>query len=173
MTLAWVAVTVNAGPQVNPAHELTRRKAMHRHAVRGFVVIPALAALMLLAVGCGSSGNSSTPKTSPSATGSMSAAAAACHKIQATLAQAPATLGSLAQHPSSAKAQVTTFVTKLKTEAAASGNPALTSAVNRFSSSVQKALGSLKSHPGDVASLTSQLTTDSQEIVTACNRAAG
>jgi hypothetical protein len=146
---------------------------MHRHAVRGFVVIPFLATLMILAVGCSNSGHTSTPKTSPSATGSMSAAATACHKIQATLAQAPATLGSLAQHPSSAKAQVTTFITKLKTEAAASGDPALTSAVNRFSSSVQKALESLQSHPGNVASLISQLTTDSQKIVTACNRAAG
>jgi hypothetical protein len=146
---------------------------MHRNAVRGLVVIPALAALMILVVGCSSSGHPPAPKTSPTAASSMSAAAAACHKIQATLAQAPATLGKVALNPSSGQTEVTAFITKLKTEAAASGNPALTSAVDQFTSSVQKALGSLKSHPGSVASLTSQLTKDSQKIVTACSHAVG
>jgi hypothetical protein len=152
---------------------------MHRFAVRGFVVIPALAALMILAAGCSSSGHSSAPKASPttpashSAPSTTSAAAAACHKIQTTLAQAPNTLGNLALHPSSAKSQVTTFLNKLKTEAAAAGSPALTSAVNRFASSVQKALASAQSNPGSITSLISQLTKDSQKIATACKNATG
>ena len=146
---------------------------MHRHAVRGFLVIPALAALMIVAVGCGSSGHPSTPKTSPPATHSMSATAAACQKIQATLAQAPTTLGKLALHPSSARPEVTAFINKLKQEAAAAGNASLTSAVGQFTSSVQKALGSLQSNPGSITSLISQLTKDSQKIVTACTHAAG
>jgi hypothetical protein len=151
---------------------------MHRFAVRGFIVIPALAVLMILAAGCSSSGHTSAPKTSPPATashtpGTTSGVAAACHKIQATLAQAPNTLGSLALHPSSAKSQVTTFVNKLKTEAAASGNPALKSAVNDFASSVQKALASAQSNPGSITSLISSLTKDSQKISTACKNAAG
>jgi hypothetical protein len=145
---------------------------MHRHAVRGLVAIPAAAAFMIVAAGCSSSAHTSAPKTSPTAS-SMSATAAACHKIQATLAQAPATLAKVAMHPSSAQPQVTAFITKLKTEAAAAGNPALTSAVDQFTSSVQKALGSLRSNPGSVSSLTSRLTKDSQKIVTACNHASG
>jgi len=146
---------------------------MHRHAVRGFLVIPVLAALMTLAAGCGSSGHPSTPKTSPSATNSLSATAAACQKIQATLAQAPTTLGTLVLHPSSARPKVTAFVAKLKQEAAAAGNASLTSAVGQFTASVQKALGSLQSNPGSVTSLISQLTKDSQKIVTACTHATG
>jgi hypothetical protein len=152
---------------------------MHSHAVRGFVVISALAALIILAVGCGSSGHTSTAKKSPtatappSATSSVSATAAACHKIEATLAQAPATLGKLAQHPSSARSEVTAFLTKLKTEAAAAGNKALTSVVDQFTGSVQKALRTLQSNPGSVTSIVSQLTKDTQKIVMACTHAAG
>jgi hypothetical protein len=146
---------------------------MHKHAVRGFIVIPALAALVILTVGCASSGHTPPPATSPTATSSTPAAAAACHKIQATLAQAPATLGTLAQHPSSAQTEVTTFLTKLKTDAAAAGNTALTSAVDRFTRSVQKALRSLQSHSGSVTMVISQLTKDSEKIVTACSHAVG
>jgi len=149
---------------------------MHRFAVRGFVVIPALAALMILAVGCSSSGHASAPSTTPpshSAPSTMSAAAAACHKVEKTLGQAPNTLGNLALHPSSAKSQVTAFINKLKTEAAAAGNPALTSAVNQFASSVEKALASAQSNPGSITSLISQLTKDSQKITTACKNATG
>jgi hypothetical protein len=152
---------------------------MHRFAVRGFIVIPALAALMILAAGCGSSGHSSPPKASPTATASHSApsttsgVAAACHKIQTTLGQAPNTLSNLALHPSSAKSQVTEFTNKLKTEAAAAGSPALKSAVNQFASSVQKALASAQSNPGSITSLISQLTKDSQKIATACKNATG
>lgn len=146
---------------------------MHRHAVRGLVVIIPVAAFTIVATGCGSSGHTSAPKTSPTTGSSMSATAAACHKIQATLAQAPATLGKLAMHPSSARPKVTAFTTKLKTEAAAAGNPALTSAVDHFASSVQKALGSAQSNPGSISSLTSTLTKDSQKIVTACHQASG
>jgi hypothetical protein len=147
---------------------------MHRFTVRGFIVIPALAALMILAVGCSSSGNSSPPKSSPTATAThASGAAAACQRIQKTLAQAPSTLGNLALHPSSAKPQVTAFINKLKTEAAAAGSPALTSAVNQFASSVQKALASAQSNPGSITSLISQLTKDSQRIATACKNATG
>ena len=144
---------------------------MHRFAVRGFIVIPALAALMILAAGCSSSGHTSA--TASHSPGTTSGVAAACHKIQATLAQAPNTLGSLALHPSSAKSQVTTFVNKLKTEAAAAGSPALKSAVNDFASSVQKALASAQSNPGSITSLISSLTKDSQKISTACKNAAG
>jgi hypothetical protein len=146
---------------------------MHRHAARGFLVIPALAAVMILAVGCASSGHPSTSNTSPPATHSMSATAAACQKIQATLAQAPGTLGKLALHPSSARPEVTAFISKLKQEAAAAGSASVTSAVGQFTSSVQKALGSLQSNPGSITSLISQLTKDSQKIVTACTHAAG
>ena len=152
---------------------------MHRFAVRGFVVIPALAALMILAAGCSSSGHTSAPKTSPPATASHSApsttsgTAAACHKIQKTLNQAPNTLGNLALHPSSAKSQVTEFITKLKTQAAAADSPALSSAVNQFASAVQKALASAQSNPGSITSLISQLTKDSQKIATACKNATG
>lgn len=145
---------------------------MHRHAVRGLMVISAAAVFTIVAAGCGSSSHNTTPKTSPTATGSMQATAAACHKIQATLAQAPATLGQLAMHPSSARPQVTAFTTKLKTEAAAADNPALASAVGQFARSVQQALASLQSNPGSVASLTSHLTKDSQKITTACSHAA-
>src|SRR5215469_13377646 len=121
-----------------------RRSGMHGFAVRGFIVIPALAALMILAVGCSSSGQTSPPKASPTATSqsppsTTSGVAAACQKIQKTLAQAPTTLGNLALHPSTAKPQVTAFINKLKTEAAAAGSPALTSAVNQFASAVQRA----------------------------------
>lgn len=150
---------------------------MHRFAVRGLIAIPALAALMILAAGCGSSGHASAPKTSPPATASHSApsttsgTATACHKIQKVLAQAPSTLGSLALHPSTAKAQVTTFINKLKTEAAAAGSPALRSAVDDFASSVQKALASAQSNPSSITSLISQLTKDSQKIATACKNA--
>lgn len=150
---------------------------MHGFAVRGFIVIPALAALMILIAGCSSSGNSSAPKTSPPATATHSApsttsgVAAACHKIQATLAQAPSTLGNLALHPSSAKSQVTSFVNKLKLEASAAGSPALNSAVNDFASSVQKALTSAQSNPGSITSLISRLTKDAQKITTACKNA--
>ena len=144
---------------------------MHRFAVRGFIVIPALAALMILAAGCSSSGHTSA--TASHSPGTTSGVAAACHKIQATLAQAPNTLGSLALHPSSAKSQVTTFINKLKTEAAAAGSPALKSAVNDFASSVQKALASAQSNPGSITSLISSLTKDSQKISTACKNAAG
>ena len=104
---------------------------MHRFALRGFIVIPALAALMILAAGCSSSGHTSAPKTSPAATASHSApsttsgVAAACRRIQTTLGKAPSTLSNLALHPSSAKSQVNAFVSKLKSEAAAAGNPAL------------------------------------------------
>jgi len=149
---------------------------MHRFAVRGFVVIPALAALMILAAGCSSSGHTSAPSTTPashSAPSTMSAAAAACHKVEKTLGQAPNTLGNLALHPSSAKSQVTTFINKLKTEAAAADSPALTSAVNQFASSVEKALASAQSNPGSITSLISQLTKDSQKITTACKNATG
>jgi hypothetical protein len=146
---------------------------MHRFAVRGFIVIPALAALMILAAGCSSSGHTSPPATASHTPGTTSGVAAACHKIQATLAQAPNTLGSLALHPSSAKSQVTTFINKLKTEAAAAGSPALKSAVNDFASSVQKALASAQSNPGSITSLISSLTKDSQKISTACKNAAG
>jgi HPt (histidine-containing phosphotransfer) domain-containing protein len=150
---------------------------MHRFAVRGFIVIPALAALMILAAGCGSSGHTSSPKASPTATHSApsttSGVAAACHKIQTTLAKAPGTLGNLALHPSSAKSQVTEFVNKLKTEAANAGSPALSSAVNDFASSVEKALASAQSNPGSITSLISQLTKDSQKIATACKNATG
>ena len=149
---------------------------MHRFAVRGFIVIPALAALMILAAGCSSSGHSgeaSPPATASHSPGTTSGVAAACHKIQATLAQAPNTLSSLALHPSSAKSQVTTFINKLKTEAAAAGSPALKSAVNDFASSVQKALASAQSNPGSITSLISSLTKDSQKISTACKNAAG
>jgi hypothetical protein len=146
---------------------------MHRFAVRGFVAIPALAALMILAAGCGSSGHSSPPKASHSAPSTTSGAAAACQKIQKTLQQAPSTLGNLALHPSSAKSQVTSFVDKLKTEATSAGSPALTSAVNQFASSVEKALASAQSNPGSITSLISSLTKDSQKISTACKNAAG
>jgi hypothetical protein len=142
---------------------------MHRFAVRGFIVIPALAALMILAAGCSSSGHTSA--TASHSPGTTSGVAAACHKIQATLAQAPNTLSSLALHPSSAKSQVTTFINKLKTEAAAAGSPALKSAVNDFASSVQKALASAQSNPGSITSLISSLTKDSQKISTACKNA--
>ena len=145
---------------------------MHRFAVRGFIVIPALAALMILAAGCSSSGHNSPPAASHTP-GTTSGVAAACHKIQATLAQAPNTLSSLALHPSSAKSQVTTFINKLKTEAAAAGSPALKSAVNDFASSVQKALASAQSNPGSITSLISSLTKDSQKISTACKNAGG
>lgn len=146
---------------------------MHRHAVRGFVAIPALAALMILTVGCSSSGHPSTPKTSTPAPSSTSAAAAACHKIEGTLAQAPSTLGKLALNPSSARPEVTAFISKLKADAASAGNTTITSAVDQFASSVQKALGSLQSHSGNVSSLISQLTKDSQKISTACSHATG
>lgn len=148
---------------------------MHRFAVRGLIVIPALAALMMLAAGCSSSGHTSAPKTSPPATASSptSGVAAACHKIQTTLGQAPSTLSKLALHPSSAKSQVTEFINKLKTQAAAAGSPALTSAVNDFANSVQKALASAQSNPGSITSLISQLTKDSQKIATACKNATG
>jgi hypothetical protein len=151
---------------------------MYRFAVRGFIVIPALAALMILAAGCSSSGHTSPPKASPTATHSTPSStsgtvAAACHRIQATLAKAPSTLGSLALHPSSAKSQVTAFIDKLKTEAATAGSPALKSAVNDFASSVQKALASAQSNPGSITSLISQLTKDSQRIATACKNATG
>ena len=146
---------------------------MHRQVLRGFVVISALAAVMILADGCGSSGHPSAAKTSPAVTSSMSATAAACQKIQTTLAQAPATLGKLVLHPSSARPEVTAFITKLKNEAAAAGNASLTAAVDQFTSSVQNALGSLQSNPGSVTSLISQLTKDSQKIVTACTKAVG
>jgi len=148
---------------------------MHGFAVRGLIVIPALAALMILAAGCGSSGHTSSPKASPTATHSApattSGTAAACQKIEKTLEQAPNTLGNLALHPSSAKPQVTAFVDKLKTEAAAANSPALTSAVNQFASSVQKALTEAQSNPGNITSLIGQLTKASQRISTACNNA--
>jgi hypothetical protein len=150
---------------------------MHRFALRGFVVIPALAALMILAAGCSSSGNSSPPKASPTATATHSSpaaasgAAAACQRIQKTLAQAPNTLGNLALHPSTAKPQVTAFIDKLKADAAAAGNSAVTSAVNDFTSSVQKALASAQSNPGSITSLISRLTNDSQRIAKACQNA--
>jgi len=148
---------------------------MHGFAVRGFIVIPALAALMILAVGCSSSGHTSPPKASPTVThstpGTTSGAAAACPRIQKTLAQAPNTLGNLALHPSSAKPQVTAFINKLKTEAAGAGSPAVTSAVNQFASSVQKALQAAQSNPGNITSLIGQLTTASQKITTACHKA--
>jgi hypothetical protein len=150
---------------------------MHRFAVRGFIVIPALAALMILAAGCSSSGHTSPPKASPTATatqsapGTTSGVAAACQKIQKTLAQAPSTLGNLALHPSSAKPQVTAFINKLKTEAAAADSPALTSAVNQFASAVQKALASAQSNPGNISSLIGELTKASQKISTACQNA--
>jgi hypothetical protein len=148
---------------------------MHRFAVRGFIVIPALAAVMILAAGCSSSGHPSAAKSSPPATASSpaSGAAAACHKIQATLGQAAGTLSSLALHPSSAKTQVTEFINKLKTQAAAAGNSAVSSAVNDFASSVQKALASAQSNPGSITSLIGQLTKDSQKIATACKNATG
>lgn len=148
---------------------------MHRFAVRGFIVIPALAALMILAAGCSSSGHPSASKSSPPATASSPASgvAAACHKIETTLGQAPNTLSSLALHPSSAKTQVTEFINKLKTQANAAGSPALSSAVNDFANSVQKALTSAQSNPGSITSLISQLTKDSQKIATACKNATG
>ena len=146
---------------------------MHRFALRGFIVIPALAALMILAAGCSSSGHTSAPKTSPAATApnTTSGVAAACHRIQTTLGNAPSTLGNLALHPSSAKSQVNAFISRLKSEAAAAGSPALSSAVNDFASSVQKALASAQSNPGSITSLISQLTNDSQKIATACKNA--
>ena len=101
----------------------------------------------------------------------MSATAAACQKIQATLNQAPGTLGGLVLHPSKARSAVTAFVNTLKSEATAAGNTALTTAVNDFSSSVLSAVGSLQTHPGGVTKLISQLTTDSQKIVNACKSA--
>jgi len=152
---------------------------MHGFAVRGFIVIPALAALMILAVGCSSSGNTSPPKASPTTTAPQSPAsttsgvAAACQKIQKTLAQAPNTLSNLALHPSTAKPQVTAFIDKLKTEAAAANSPALTSAVNQFASAVQKALASAQSNPGSITSLISQLTKASDKITAACKNATG
>lgn len=150
---------------------------MHRFALRGFIAIPALAALMILAAGCSSSGHTSAPKTSPAATASHSApsttsgVAAACRRIQTTLGKASSTLGNLALHPSSAKSQVNAFISRLKSEAAAAGNPALSSAVNDFASSVQKALASAQSNPGSITSLISRLTNDSQKIATACKNA--
>jgi hypothetical protein len=137
------------------------------------MVIPVLAALMFLAVGCGSSGHTPAPKASPSAASSMPATMTACRKIQATLAKAPATLGKLALNPSSAQSAVTAFLTKLKKEAAAADSTALKSAVNQFTSSVQQALGSAQTNPGNITSLISKLTKDSQKIVNACAQAAG
>jgi hypothetical protein len=145
---------------------------MHRHAARALVVIPAVASSMIVAVGCSSSGSNSIPQTSATA-GTMSATAAACHKLEGTLAQAPATLGNVQQHPSSARADVTAFDSKLKMEAAASGNTSLTSAVSQFTSSVQKALASFRANQGSVAPLITALTQDSQKIVRACSNASG
>ena len=54
---------------------------MHRFKVRGFVVIPALAALMLLAAGCGSSGSGSAPKASPTASHSACSVALGGHVV--------------------------------------------------------------------------------------------
>ena len=155
---------------------------MHRFKVRGFVVIPALAALILLAAGCSSSGSGSPPKASPTAShsaaashsaGTSSATATACRKIEATLGQASNTLANLALHPSSAAPKVTAFLSNLKAEAASAGSPALSSAVNQFTSSVQKALTSVQSNPGNITSLIGQLTKSSQKISTACKNAAG
>jgi hypothetical protein len=152
---------------------------MHRFEVRGFVVIPALAALMLLAAGCSSSGHASVPGNSAAATpshsaaGTSSATAAACRKVEATLGQAPNTLGNLALHPSSAAPKVTAFLSNLKAEAASAGSPALSSAVNQFAGAVQKALTSVQSNPGSITSLISQLTKDSQKIAAACKNATG
>lgn len=152
---------------------------MHRFEVRGFVVIPALAALMLLAVGCSSSGSASPPPASPTATAShsaastSSAAAAACRKVEATLGQAANTLSNLALHPSSAAPKVTAFLSTLKAEAASGANPALSSAVNQFTGAVQKALTSVQSNPGNISSLVSQLTKASQKITAACKNATG
>ena len=152
---------------------------MHRFEVRGFVVIPALAALMLLAAGCSSSGHASVPPkfscadASHSAASTSSAAAAACRKIEATLGQAANTLGNLALHPSSAAPKVTAFLSKLKAEAASGANPALSSAVNQFAGSVQKALTSVQSNPGSITSLISELTKDTQKIAAACKNATG
>jgi hypothetical protein len=152
---------------------------MDRHAVRGFTVIPALAAVTIFAAGCGSSSPSAKSTTSPPASASSSApasptasgVAAACQKIQATLAKAPSTLGSLVSNPSSAKPAVTAFTNQLKQEAASSGNATLTAAVNDFAGSVQRALGSLASHPSSVNTLISQLTQDSTKITNACKSA--
>jgi hypothetical protein len=152
---------------------------MHRHAFRVCTFLPALAAVMILAAGCGSSGPSAKPKasastsTSSSASAPASSVAAACQKIQATLAKAPATLGGLVMHPSTAGPAVTAFTNQLKQEAASSGNPALTTAVNDFSSSVQQGLRSLSSNPGSANSLISKLTTDSNKIGAACSKAGG
>lgn len=146
---------------------------MHLHPARRFVAVPVLAALMIVAVGCGSPSHSTASKSSSSATATMSATAAACRKIQTKLAQAPSTLGNLALHPSSAKATVSKFTDQLKQEAATADNAALTTAINDFSASVQKALASLQSNPGSISSLISQLTKDSQKIANACKSAVG
>jgi hypothetical protein len=146
---------------------------MRRHAFRVFAFTPALAAVMILAAGCGSSSPSAKSTTSPSASTSTSTVAAACQKIQATLAKAPSTLGGLVLHPSTAKPAVTAFVNQLKQEAAGAGNAALTTAVNDFTSSVQQALRSLATNPGSASSLISSLTADSNKITTACTKAGG
>lgn len=154
---------------------------MRSHALRIVAFIPALAAVMILAAGCGksspSSGSTSSPpvsaSTSASAPASTSSVAAACQKIQATLAKAPSTLGGLVLHPSSAKPAVTAFINQLKQEAAGAGDAALTTAVNDFSNSVQQALRSLASNPGSASGLISSLTTDSNKITSACSKAGG
>lgn len=146
---------------------------MRSHAFRVFAFIPALAAVLILAAGCGTSSPSTKPTASPSTSASATSVAAACQKIQATLAKAPSTLGGLVLHPSSAKPAVTAFINQLKQEAAGAGDAALTTAVNDFTTSVQQALRSLATNPGSASSLISSLTTDSNKITNACTKAAG
>ena len=68
---------------------------------------------------------------------------------------------------------MTAFLNKLKAEAASGDNPALSSAVNQFAGSVQKALTSVQSNPGNISSVIGQLTKASQKISPACRDAAG
>jgi hypothetical protein len=157
---------------------------MYRHAVRGVVAIPALAGVLMLAAGCGSSApspsstqsnspSSTPPSSTPPSSSSASGTAAACQKINTTLGKAPSTLGGLVLHPASARPAVTAFINQLKQEAASAGDATLTSAVDDFSNSVQQALGSLASNPSSVSTLISNLTKDSTKITNACSSAGG
>ena len=156
---------------------------MHRFEVRGFVVIPALAALMLLAVGCSSSGYASPPKASAHGVALGGSVALGGHvvgdrdRLPQDRGHARAG-GEHAQQPRAApvvrRAQGDRLPQQAEDRSGQPGaNPALSSAVNQFAGSVQKALTSVQSNPGNITSLIGQLTKASQKISTACKNATG
>jgi hypothetical protein len=120
---------------------------------------------------CGSSAPSAPASSTASAAASTSSSSStastatsapangmACQRVQTDLAQAPTQLASAVTNPKGAAVSVGGFENKLRQDAA-TGSPALRTAVAQFATAVQQALQSAAGgHPPDIVGLTKEAT---------------